>query len=228
MLENTQAIREAIKRIALALGQLNEEVVYVGGSVVGLYVDDPSAEDVRATKDIDFTVQILSIADLENLRESLIEKGFYQSHEDDVQCRFRYEDLMVDVMATKEIGWAPGDPWFEAGFEHANSLLLDEVQIRLLPLPYYLATKFSAFYDRGGADPRASHDFEDIVYLLNNASYLVDEIKNVKGELRDFLKRAFQEILKNEQIQEAIFGNLYYQYFMHLFTLPRPTFCQVE
>jgi len=100
----------------LALSDLNEKVVYVGGAVVSLYIDDPSAEDVRPTKDIDISFEILSFSELEKLRLSLIQRGFYQTAEDNVICRFRYEDVKVDVMSTREIGWAPANAWFEAGF----------------------------------------------------------------------------------------------------------------
>lgn len=95
---NTLINRLAARKIAQALGELNEQVVYVGGAVVSLYVDDPAAEDVRPTKDVDISLEIASIGALEALRESLIQKGFYQSAEDNVICRFRYEDIKVDVM----------------------------------------------------------------------------------------------------------------------------------
>ena len=87
-MKNTLINREATKKIAIALGELNEYVVYVGGAVVSLYIDDPSAEDVRPTKDIDISLEIATLGELEALRKKLIEKGFFQSHEDDVICRF--------------------------------------------------------------------------------------------------------------------------------------------
>lgn len=49
MLKNTHINREVTKKIAIALGSINDRVVYVGGAVVSLYVDDPSADDVRPT-----------------------------------------------------------------------------------------------------------------------------------------------------------------------------------
>jgi len=61
MLKNTLINRAATKKIAQALGALNERVVFVGGAVVSLYIDDPSAEDVRPTKDIDISMEIASI-----------------------------------------------------------------------------------------------------------------------------------------------------------------------
>ena len=47
MLKNTLINRIAAKKIATALVGLNQNVVYVGGAVVSLYIDDPSADDVR-------------------------------------------------------------------------------------------------------------------------------------------------------------------------------------
>ena len=210
-MKNTLINREAIKKIALALGELNKNVVYVGGAVVSLYIDDPSADDVRPTKDIDISLEIASLGELEALREKLIEKGFFQSHEDNVICRFRYSDIKVDVMATKTIGWAPGNPWFEAGFKKSQIINLDGIVIKVLPLPYFLATKFSAFYNRGGKDPRTSHDFEDIIYILNHTSNIDGLIFSSDKKVQLFLKEAFLKILDDSTLQEAVIGNLYYE-----------------
>ncbi len=210
-MKNTLINREATKKIALALGELNENVVYVGGAVVSLYIDDPSADDVRPTKDIDISLEIATLGELEALRKKLIEKGFFQSHEDDVICRFHYSDIKVDIMATKTIGWAPGNPWFEAGFNKSQNINLDGIEIKVLPFPYFLATKFSAFYDRGGKDPRTSHDFEDIVYILNHTSNTDDLIFSSDKKVQLYLKEAFLKILDDTILQEAVIGNLYYE-----------------
>ena len=34
---------DTVAAVAQALGDLNEEVIYVGGAIISLYVDDPSA-----------------------------------------------------------------------------------------------------------------------------------------------------------------------------------------
>ena len=46
-----------LRRIAEALGDLREQVVFVGGSVAGLLLTDPLAEAVRATTDVDAVVE---------------------------------------------------------------------------------------------------------------------------------------------------------------------------
>jgi hypothetical protein len=44
---NTLTNKAIIKKVAVALGELNEKVIYVGGATIGLYINDPAAEDVR-------------------------------------------------------------------------------------------------------------------------------------------------------------------------------------
>lgn len=84
---------EIIKTVAKGLGELNEKVAFVGGATVSIYGDDPAAEDVRPTKDVDIVLEIASFSALEDLREELENKGFHQSYEDTVVCRFRYNDI---------------------------------------------------------------------------------------------------------------------------------------
>jgi predicted nucleotidyltransferase len=127
MSKNEIINRNAIIKIANALGELNNQVVFVGGAMVSLYADDPIAEDVRATKDIDLTFQIATASELEALRQALIDRGFYESTDSDVICRFNYEDLLVDVMSTKPVGWAPGNRWFALGFAFASTIYLENV-----------------------------------------------------------------------------------------------------
>ncbi|NOY50018.1 MAG: hypothetical protein GXO88_05590 [Chlorobi bacterium] len=208
---NTEINIETIKTIANALGNLNDKVVYVGGSVVSLYIDDPAAEEVRPTADIDFFLEIASLSKLEELRVELRNKGFIQLTDNKVICRFSYKDVDVDVMATKEIGWAPSNKWFSPGIKSSEKIKLDNCYINILSLPYFLASKFEAFTNRGGIDPRTSTDFEDITYILNNNIELVDKLNSSNTKVKEFLINQFEEILKNNSLQEAILGNLFFE-----------------
>ena len=211
MLKNTLINRLATKKVALALGDLNDQVVYVGGATVSLYIDDPAAEDIRPTKDIDLTFQIATYAKLEQLREDLVARGFYQSAEDAVTCRFRYDDLLIDVMTTQTVGWAPSNPWFEKGFDKAITIDLNNVVIKVLPLPYFLATKMEAFYDRGIKDVYASHDLEDLVYLFNYTTAIDTHVLASNKEVQLYLAEKFISITENHTIMSAIRGSLYYE-----------------
>ncbi len=211
MLKNNTINLEVISKIAVALGTMNEQVVYVGGATVSLYINDPAADDVRPTKDLDISLAIASLGELEVIRKQLIRKGFKQSPEDDIICRFRYEDIKVDVMSTKAVGWAPANPWFASGFAQKEIIEIEDQRIQILPLPYFLASKFSAFNDRGAIDPRTSHDLEDIVYVLDNRMDIVEKLVKVPDDVRSYLADQFQRILDDRVMQEAILGNLFYE-----------------
>ncbi len=210
-MKNTTINLGVIKKVASALGELNERVIFVGGAVVSLYSNDPAADDVRPTKDVDISLEIFSVGDLEKLRLDLIGKGFRQRMNEKVICRFFYDDVTVDVMSTQAIGWAPSDKWYGPGFKQLQEIKIENVLVRILPLAYFLASKFDAYHDRGGKDPRTSHDFEDIIYILDNRMDLVETILNSPNEVLDFLKVEFQNMLSDSVSQEAIAGNLYYE-----------------
>jgi hypothetical protein len=86
MIKNSLINKFVIRRIARALGELNEQVMYVGGAVVTLYINDPAADEVRPTKDIDISMCLATLGELEAMRERLITKGFIQTAADDVIC----------------------------------------------------------------------------------------------------------------------------------------------
>lgn len=203
--------RKATIKVAKALGELNSEVVFVGGAMVAMYIDDPAAEDIRPTKDLDLTFQITTAGKLEELREKLIGKGFIQTHEDDVICRFRFDDLLVDVMSTQAVGWAPSNRWFMPGFEESFSVELDDVTIRLMPLPYLLASKMEAFFDRGIQDLYASHDLEDILYIFNYTTNLVEQILGADDEVISYLKGCAERMMSDTKIREVIPAHLFYE-----------------
>lgn len=203
MLKNKTINMGVVKKVATALGELNDEVAYVGGATVSIYADDPTAEDVRPTKDVDIMLRIATFAELASLQDKLASKNIYPDPEAEVNCRFKYDDVLIDVMSTKEVGWAPSDPWFEPGFKTLVKYKLDhKVTIRVFTAPYFLATKFSAFHDRGN-DPRTSTDFEDIVYVLDSRLNIVDEIRGAPSNVRDYLKEHLKVFL-NDDMSETL------------------------
>ncbi len=207
MLRTKSQCIKAIETIANALGDLNDQVVYVGGAVVGLYVDEPGAPEARPTKDIDIVVEIASAYQLEVFRQKLAERGIQFTSDEKVVCHFTYQNILLDVMATKEIGWAPANPWFQNGFKSAQIHRLGNVQIKIMLLAYYLAAKLTAFKNRGG-DPRTSHDFEDVVYILDNRTTLIADILESDDDVKFFLISEFNAMLTDAILQEAVLAHL--------------------
>jgi hypothetical protein len=204
---NTSQNIKAIKIIARALGDLNEKVVFTGGAVLSLYADDPAAPDVRPTRDLDIVVEISSQSELEILRQQLAAHNIHPAKNEKVLCRFIHQNILLDVMATREVGWAPANPWFKIGYDRRITFDLEDIRIQIFPFACFLAAKFTSFYGRG-RDPRTSHDFEDIVYLLDNRIDPVKDILEEENEVKQFLSKEFESILMDDTFQEAVLAHL--------------------
>jgi len=88
---------------AAALGDLLNEVVFVGGATVSLWITDEAAPELRPTDDVDVIVEITTRRDYYRFESRLREAGFRNHPEDGVICRFKQpeSDLLLDVMPTE-------------------------------------------------------------------------------------------------------------------------------
>lgn len=47
-----------VAQVAIGLEELREKMVFIGGAVISLYTDDPTAEEIRTTSDIDMAINL--------------------------------------------------------------------------------------------------------------------------------------------------------------------------
>lgn len=94
---------EMLTVVANGLGEMKNEVVFVGGSVAELYADDPASSDIRATIDVDCVIEISSRMRYNELEGRLRAKGFCNdiTHGAPI-CRWVYKGVIVDVMPIDE------------------------------------------------------------------------------------------------------------------------------
>src|SRR5690554_7846519 len=157
-MENKVINLNVVAEVAKGLQELNEKVVFVGGAVVSLYTDDPAADEIRPTADVDFTVNITNITSLTNWEEfnhRLNSLGFSPDPFGHAICSYKYKDIPVDIMAPEDGPLGPANRWYKKGFENLWTAKAKEQDIKILSAPCYLATKFEAFNDRG-SDYRTS------------------------------------------------------------------------
>ncbi len=72
----------------------------------------------------------------------------------------------------------------------AASLLIDAPSA-----PAFLGTKFEAFRTRGHPDMLVSHDFEDIIDVLEGRRRIVEEIGGASPALKCYLSAAFEQVM---------------------------------
>lgn len=92
---------DAIAVVAQGLGDLADCVAFVGGATVALYIDDPAAEDVRTTKDVDCVIEVSGVDGYAELEKRLRGLGFANATDEGAPiCRWHFSGIIVDVMPT--------------------------------------------------------------------------------------------------------------------------------
>ena len=195
-----------LQTVARGLGDLRDELVFVGGAVAELYADDPASSDIRPTQDVDCTIELSSYREHTELENELRPKGFANDTSQGAPiCRWIYQDIKVDVMPADENILGFNNQWYPSGVGNKISKTLpDGSEIFVFSPEYYLAAKFEAHNDRGGTDLRQSHDFEDIVYILDNCTSIIENIRNSDEEVKCYLKDECKKLLDNNELSEGI------------------------
>jgi predicted nucleotidyltransferase len=67
--------------------------------------------------------------------------------------------------------------WYLVAMEAATThQLFRDLEIRIVTAPYLLATKIEAFKGRSRGDFLASHDLEDLIFVIDGRSIIVEEV----------------------------------------------------
>ena len=197
-----------LRHIADALGELREQVVFVGGAVAGLLVTDPLADGVRATRDVDAVVngQPRHVPPFE---EAVAQRGFVRDVTSDVICRWVHKDsgVLFDLMPVQPEVLGFSNRWYPYAVETAEPVELSPgVIIRLLSAVAFVATKLEAFAGRGGGDFLSSHDIEDVLNIVDGREELTGEMAAAPAELRQAVAATFQQLLTNPDFANVLPG----------------------
>ena len=90
-----------VAEVAEALKQYKDQIVFVGGSVISLYTDDPAADEIRPTKDIDLTINIIDTGEFQETIEELGKLGFHPDPFGASICSCRYDKYLLILFLRK-------------------------------------------------------------------------------------------------------------------------------
>jgi hypothetical protein len=196
--------------IADALGNLRNEVVFIGGCAAGLLLTDTIAEGIRATKDVDAIVEAASRAEFYRLEARLPQLGFARDAGSDVICRWQHSrsGVLFGFMPIDPAILGFSNPWYPEAAKTAFRVRLNErVEIRLIAAPAFIATKLEAFVSRGCED-LSSHDLEDVLNVVDGRPSIVDEMRSASDELRQSVRRRFSALLAKPNFEDYLPGLL--------------------
>lgn len=180
-------------------------MVFIGGAVISLYTDDPAADEIRPTTDIDMTINLANYSEWAQMQERLSELEFYPDPQGQSICSYKYKSIAVDIMLADDSSLGATNRWYKPGFDFLEQTTLpDGIDITILSAPYFLATKIEAFNNRGNIDFYGSSDFEDIIYLLDNRTNIVEEIIKSDELVQTFIKVELTKIKNHPQANEIL------------------------
>lgn len=193
------------------LGDLCDEVVFVGGATVDLWITDLAAPEFRLTEDVDVVVEVTTREDYYDIEKRLRDVGFHSDQESGVICRFRHtgSGLVLDAMPTEASILGFENRWQKEAFSHAVDVGLPKGQkIRALPPPYLLATKLEAFGSRNRFDFYASRDWADVVTLVDGREELLEEVAQAPDLVRVYVSERLRELSAHRDFDAGVEGAL--------------------
>jgi hypothetical protein len=181
-----------LQDVSESLPDILDRLVFVGGGVTEKLITDGAGRKPRPTEDVDCIIEVASRVEYHKLEERLRKAGYINDPTiPPVICRWVRGPLILDVMPTLDGILGFTNIWYkDAVAQPLRHILPNGVSVSIIHPVYYIATKTEAFRGRGKGDFRASHDFEDIVALVNGRAELIPEMKSAKQDvlkaMRDF------------------------------------------
>jgi hypothetical protein len=197
---------EQLRAAAVALQELTEELVFVGGTITSLLITDPAAPPTRRSDDVDTIVQA-TLQRYYELGRRLKAIGFTQKPEQPV-CRWFRGDLVIDVMPDNADILGFTNRWYASAYRAAELVDVGGVKIRVIAPVWFLATKFEAFDGRGHGDYQASRDVEDIVAVVDGRASLVGEIALAPYDVQAYVRDRIRGLLQSQEFVVSLAGHL--------------------
>jgi len=190
------------------LGDILDEVVFVGGMIRELLITDPAAATARPTQDVDCVVNTASLVDYVQLSGRLRSRGFAECRDEGAPiCRWLVQGIRVDLMPIDPGVLGFSNIWYPSTVDHCIVVSGPTGSIRIADAVHFCATKIEAFLGRGD-DDFAHHDLEDFIAVVDARPELVDEIELAPEDIRDFIAEQIAEWLKDERFLESLSWHL--------------------
>ena len=196
-----------LEAAAAVLGPILDEVVFVGGATIHLWLTEPGAPPARATDDVDVICEVATRAEYYRLGSRLRERGLREAVDDPVICRWRSTDpqLVLDVMPTDPNILGFSNPWYEEAISTAGTVVLDSgAEIRAATPAPLVATKLCAWKGRGKGDLLRSLDVHDVLTLVDGRPELATEVKAARSDLRAYVQDELVELLAEPYFDYAV------------------------
>jgi len=192
------------------LSTLLDQIVFVGGAMLGLLITDAGSAPVRVTTDIDVICEVTTYAAYTEFSERLRKLQFNEdTREDAPLCRWVNGDLTLDVMPLEKEILGFTNIWYRGALQFPSRFTLSNgLTIRVITAPFFLGTKMEAFRGRGQGDFHSSRDMDDFVAVVEGRDTIIEEIVAAPQDLCEFLSSAAKQLLSERHFIDALPGYL--------------------
>lgn len=200
-----------LMRVVDRLAPLLDRFVFLGGVVTELLITSAATGSPRQTKDVDIVVNVLNSGEYsETLREQFVACGLTEDMRRGAPlCRWRLDDLIIDIMPTRGEILDFSCEWYQLAFDTAQPTVLPNgSSIRLVTPACFLATKLAAFGDRGRRDPMASHDLEDLIFVIDGRREIIADLAAAPPDLRSYVTDRLSQFLARRDSEVLIAAHL--------------------
>jgi|SRR5579859_6100581 len=200
--------RELLANVSRLLQPMLPEIVFVGGCVAELLVDDAALSGIRPTCDVDAIIDVRTQDDYRTFSERMRCLGFMEDHTEGAPvCRWRKDAFILDMMPLDAQILGFSNRWYPPAMQFAQSVeLASDLHIRVITSPYFCATKLEAFMDRGNDDYQLSSDLEDIVVVIDGCNDFLDQLAVANEDVRVFIATEARNLLGMRRFLDSLPG----------------------
>lgn len=158
---------------------------------------------------MDAIAEITSYAEYAAFGDRLRALGFQEdTREGAPLCRWVHHGTTLDVMPLDQKILGFSNRWYRAAMESFTVRLWDDLEIRIVTSPFFIATKLEAFKGRGKGDFFGSHDLEDLISVVDGRPALVTEVQAGAVDLRAYLRAEIHGLLRTPGFLDGLPGYL--------------------
>ena len=212
---------DRIARVAEALGDLCDRVVFIGGAIAPLLQTHPPFPRARPTKDVDAVAATTSYSDIEALDQALRARkfrtppvprwaenrgGHRQAH---VHKWLAPGGIEFDLVPSGAHLGGSGSLWDQYALELSETVAIRTgLSIKHANAPTFFAMKWAAHHDRGKDEPVNSTDLEDILALVASRPTIIDELQQSPLGLRQFVRDQTAGFLRTPDAGDLLAAHL--------------------
>lgn len=202
-------LTDNLLKVAGRLRPLEIDFAFLGGCIVPFLLDDPDLMPMRPTNDVDVVLLLVRRSQMAEVEGKLRGQGFVHADYDGAPiCRWKLGDLNVDIMPDRDAEFMGLDTrWFSEALLSARPHLVPGGEVPIISAPTFVATKLSAYADRGGGD-FYHRDLEDVVTIIDGRASFLSEMNTCERSLRHYVGSEIKRYMADPRFVDAMAGHL--------------------